>query len=330
MKKLHFILLAVLVVLVALWWVTNDIEKQREKTFASGFPDVNTALIDTLRIYARAAQGQEVVLYRRDSVWRVSNGLADAPVHEGRMDILFNELQNLKPTRLSATANDNWMDMDMHDSLATRVIAMGKGGVLLDLLIGKFQYRDADNRTVNRAPPGAGGKRGITYVRLSGDNKVYSAEGFFGPNFNQQFATWRNQQMISLNPDELKQIQFDYGENHFFTVQVKDDGWYIHDKKVNEQSQEVYSSLLINKKFTYFADGFIPERDPLFRVRYQTGEGSRVVLQAFEANSGQMIIHSSQNPETYFLDYDDSLLDHYFPPLAFFFDPHVDYRSLVE
>ncbi len=330
MKNSYLILLALLVALYLVWRFTTHVEGDRENTFDTGFPSINPERIDSLAIYAREEQGRRAVLYlRNDGKWRVKNNKTDAPVHEGRLDVLLNELYNLKPTRLTALPDDDWTGLNITDAEATRVIAYGDDRVLIDFMIGKFQYHDADNPGINRPPPGTINKRGITYVRLSDDDMVYSAEGFFGPNFNQVFGTWRNQLLVALDPADITNIHFYYADEHF-TICAEGNEWYYENQRVNTQSRETYGALLLNKNYFYFADGFTPHREPLFRVVYEISDGELVQLEAFEAPSAQLIIRSSQNPETFFLDYDESLLDNYFPPLAFFFNPDVDYRSLVE
>lgn len=328
MKKTHLILIAILISLSAVWYFTRDVDENREKTFAADFPEIDLNAVHTLKIYAHVENGNEVILYRQGDDWRVLKGMSEAPVHEGRMDVLFTELMNLKPTRLAGISKDDWNELGVTDSLGTRLKLITDEGLVLDMMIGQFQYRDAKKSMVNRAPPGTQNKRGITYVRLIGDEKVYSAEGFFGPNFNQIFETWRNQLLVSIDLSQLQNIEFRYPENSNFSIDVQSDGWYYEGSRINPQSQEIYASLLVNRKHTFFADAFEMDRNPLFQVIYHLADSTEIILDAFEANSGQIIIRSSQNPETFFLDYDDSLLDGLFPPLEFFFNPHVDYKSL--
>lgn len=327
MKRTHFVLLIVLSALVAIWFITDWVDESRENTFDTDFPELNLDEIDTLKIYAKAEEGREVTIYHNGEEWRVVKNSIDAPLHDGRIDILFTEFQNLKPTRLAGISKDDWDELGVTETSGTRVVAISDKGVELDLMVGEFQYHDSRNRSVERAPPGSPGKRGITHVRLTDQERVYSAEGFFGPNFNQQFETWRNQLIVNINVEELSHITFIYPENSTFRIDASGEDWYYGDEQINKQSQQQYASLLYMKKHTYFADAFVADRDPLFQVKYALKTGEEIVLDAFEANSGQIIIRSSQNPETFFLDHDDGILNSYFPPLDFFFDPNTDFTS---
>lgn len=318
MRSKQLILVAVLAVLIAIWGLTRFIDLRQERTFDPGFPTLNLSAIHTFKLYPASAKGSEIILYKANDAWRVIQGTKDFPVHRGRMDIIFTELDNLEASRLAGISKDIWDEMGVTDSLATRLVAETDQGVAIDLMIGRFQYREAAKELIGRPPPGTQDKRGITYVRLNGEEKVYSAEGFFGPNFDQEFGVWRNQQVLKVGEAELDSIRFDYPDNSVFTIAVRSDGWYWYDAQVREEAQMAYAATINNKIYTYFADGFKPERPPLFSAKYFLNTGEVVALDAYEANSGQIIVHSSQSPETYFLDHEDQLIDQLLPPLFYF------------
>lgn len=318
MNRTQIILLSLLLVLIGIWAVTSFLDDNREKTFAPEFPQLILNEIHTLKIYPEKEGGEEVILYYSGDEWRVMKGMVDMPVHDGRMDVLFNELSNLKPTRLAGTTTEEWAQLGVTDTTGTRLVLLSDQGPVLDMIIGQFQYRDADIPSVNRAPPGTQGKRGITYVRISEDERVYAAEGFFGPNFNQEFGVWRNQQLLEINPEELEQMTFTYADEEPFTILVEPEGWYYRNQQLSEEAVEKYALWITKRTYTYFADGFEVDRNPMFKVVYELSGNREVTIEAFEANSGQVIIRSSQNPETFFLDFDDMLIDQLFPPLYFF------------
>lgn len=316
-KKNH-ILLLVLLVLLVVFFVVDRMKPDEQNTFASNFPRVNPAAVTKVKIYAAVEQGDEVILFKSGEEWRVLQGLTNAPMHEGRMDILLTELGNLKPARLSGTSAEEWSDFGLDDSASTRVIVESDSEVLIDFLIGKFHYYSSDQNRVARQDDKD--TRGITYVRLTSSEEVYSADGFFGPNFNQRSGSWRNQMVVDLDPNHLDSMRFVYPENSEFTISADENHWYYGGQKVKSEARDEYGHQLIKSKHFYFADGFVQEREPLFTVKYFMSDQSEIILSAYEANSGQIIIHSSQNPETWFLDHEDVLLDMYFPPLGYFVD----------
>lgn len=318
MQRNQRILLVILVLLLGIWAITFLLDDNREKTFAPEFPELPLSEVHTIKLYSEKENGQEVVIYYSNDKWRVMKGMVDMPMHERHIGVIFNELDNLKPTRLAGTSEEDWAHLGVTDSSGSRLVLISDQGVVLDMVIGQFQYRDADLPSVNRAPPGTQGKRGITYVRLSGEERVYAAEGFFGPNFNQEFGVWRNQKLVDIDAAELESMTFYYPGIKPFTVSAEQDGWYLKDEKVNPSAREKYAAWIAKRTHTYFADGFEVDRNPMFKVVYQLTGDREVTIEAFEANSGQVVIRSSQNPETIFLDFDDVLIDQLFPPIVFF------------
>lgn len=319
-SRKNLILISILFVLLVTFFITERMGSGEQSTFARDFPRVNPLLVTKLKIYSPMEAKEEVILFKSGEEWRALKGVINAPLHEGRIDILQGELDNLKPSRLAGISPDEWANFGLNDSASTRVIVESDDEVLIDFVIGKFQYYSSDQKKA--AGKQGNETRGITYVRLSDGEEVYSADGFFGPNFNQSFETWRNQLFVKMDPHELDSIRFIYPENSVFTITTDEDHWYYGDKKVKDEARDEYGFSLIERKHSYFADGFIQDRNPLFTVKYFMSDQSEIVIDAYEANSGQIIMNSSLNPETWFLDHEDVLLNMYFPPLGYF----VDYR----
>ncbi len=311
-------MLALLVALSGIWMLTMWLDEHRENTFQHQFPKIPVQDIHTLKIYARSENHAEVVIFLSGDEWRVMRGTTNMPLHEGRIEILLEELEKLRPSRLKGTTREQWAELEMEDSLATRVIAIGNQGVIIDFKIGAFQYYDNRKGKSPDEPPDR--SRGITYVRLTDGEQVYSAENFFGPNFNQVFSTWRNQRILKLDVRELEQIEFRYSDEHIYTFEIEEpDVWKYKNAFMPEEPRLQYTMAMLDTKHSYFADAYRPEAGPLFEVAYQMKDAEEVIVRAYEAPSGQIIIHSSMNPETYFLDYNERLLELLFPPMDFFF-----------
>lgn len=314
-----WLLLGLLVLLVSIWFATSMYQKNEYRNFESGFPVIDVFEIDTLRIYSAAERGAEITLYRKHENWRVRRGPIDKPLHEGRIEVLFEELHKLRATRMAALTKSDWPRFGMEDSSSTRIVAAGKNGVIIDFVAGRFDYYE-DGKAISRDNRTATRDHGITHVRLTGREEVYSADNFFGPNFNQRFETWRSQKIVAIDMNELQKIFFRYSETDTFTIKTNNtDGWICKGRTINPEKQFQYMTLLSRGNHFYFADSFVIDREPLFTVKYYLTENKVITVDAYEANSGQIILHSSENPETFFLDYKDTLLDMYFPPMDFFF-----------
>lgn len=299
------------------WFAVDFMFEDADSTFATDFPEINPHEIHTIKIYSAKENHEEVILYKKGEEWRVLKGIKDMPVHDNRVDVLLTELDHLKPTRLSGVDRENWPELGMNDSTTTRVVAESDEGVVIDFVIGTFQYIEREKAPVGREPPGAPDQRGLTFVRLTDGEEVYGTEGFFGPNFNQRFETWRDHKVVQIDPYALDSINFKYTENSVFTIHTENGEWFLHEQALNPVALGQFMNAVADTEHSYYADGFIKDRKPMFTVTFYLESGQTEEIYAFEANSGQIIINSTQNPETYFLDYNEAVLDNLFPPPSF-------------
>lgn len=319
LTKKQLILLTVLATLLVAWVVVRYFDGQNNPAFTADFPVIHPDEIHTIELYSSFDSQFMITLYETENGWRVRRHKTDVPASQERVKTAIEELGYLNATRLAGTGESEWQRFGVADSQVTRLVAYTNRGIELDLLIGKFQYLQTDNAPlITRAPPATDNKRGITYIRLTGDDKVYTAEGFFGPHLHIPFRMWRSYQVLQVDTNQLDSMQFIYPEGGSFTVATSDSGWKVGQTDVHPKGREIYLAAIANRTYNELADAFVPERPALFEVNYFLGTDETVNLKAYEANSGQIIIASSQNVGTYFLDREDELLDELFPPKYFF------------
>jgi len=304
-------LLLVLLGLSAIWYVTvYVIDVKRTETITDTFPKIDPYQIVGIKIYAAADDFKETYIYLKGNHWRVLSGTVDAPLQPDRIEIVIEELIKLNATRVAAISANQWTDLEISDSLATRMVLFNKDGVFLDFLIGKFQYKTPEIKPLD--PKVKMDTKGITYVRKYGEERVYSAENFFGPTFNQKAEIWRNQYLLRLNVDALQKMVFVDSRGMGYEVEIKDYQMYIDGKIIPIQNAAEYVGLIRSLKFSIFADGFTPTSEPALIAIYEVEGMEPVFVKAFEDEMGRTIIHSSQNPESYFYDHDGSLTDQIF------------------
>lgn len=309
--KRNIYLLLVLLALSAIWYVTVYVfDANKTETFTDTFPKINPFEIVGIKIYAVANNFEETLLYLKGGTWRVLSGTVDAPLHPDRIEVVFEELVKLNATRVAAVSKEQWGDLEISDSLATRIVLQTNHGVFLDFLVGKFQYKTPELKPIN--PKVKTETKGITYVRKHGEERVYSAENFFGPTFNQQADVWRNQVVLNLNVDSLQKIVFADAQGMGYEVEIKDYQMYIDGKNVPIEFAAEYVGLIRSLNYNIFADGFEPKGDAVLTAIYVLQGFTPVFVKAYEDEMGRTILHSSQNPETYFYDHDGSITNQLF------------------
>lgn len=311
--------MAVLTVLLVAWVVVRYYDEKNNPSFTADFPVIHPDEIHTIELYSSFESQFKITIYKTANGWRVRRHNTDVPASPSRIETAIEELGYLNATRLAGTGEAEWERFGVADSQVTRLVAYSNRGEEIDLLLGKFQYLQTDNAPlITRTPPSTTDKRGITYIRLAGDDKVYTAEGFFGPHLHIPFSLWRSYRLLDVDTNKLDSMQFIYPEGGSFTVVTNDLGWKVDQTDVHPKGREIYLKAIANRTHDRVADAFVVDRFPLFQVQYYLANEEVVGLKAYEANSGQIIIESSQNQGTFFLDQDDELLDELFPPKYFF------------
>lgn len=310
-SKRNVYLLLTLLSLSAIWYITTYIiDANRVEKISDTFPKIDPYQIVGIKIYPSADGFKETYLYLSNNNWRVLSGTMDAPIQPDRIEVVFEELMKLNATRVAAVSASQWSDLEISDSLATRMVLFSKNGVYLDLLIGKFQYKTPEIKPLE--PSIKVETKGITYVRKFGEERVYSAENFFGPTFNQKAEVWRNQYILHVDVDALQKMAFMDARGLGYEVNIKDYQMYIDDKIIPIENAAEYIGVIRSLKYTIFADGFKPTSQPALTAVYQVEGMEPVIVKAYEDEMGRTVLHSSQNPESYFYDHDGSLTDQIF------------------
>ena len=231
------------------------------------------------------------------------------------MDNALNDLINLKADRLVARSEDKWADYSVNDSLGTRVLIKEGKKTTLDLVIGRFNYQ----------PPAGGysgyGQQygtGITYVRKSGEDEVYAVEGFLAMSFNQGFNNWRDQTISRLTRDQITKIIFEYPADSGFVAQKLDEQWTIKGLPADSTSMAKYLNGMSRKSHREFADDFTPLSSPPFQVTFEGMNMEPLLIRVYVRDGGELILHSSINPESYFMINRDGLFKDIFKSYSSF------------
>jgi hypothetical protein len=298
-------LLVVLVILLAVFLFGKFFrQEKRANTLKSNGVELDTSLVTKINLYPVAEKGNVLNFYKKGETWRVKKGDVDAPVEKEHIQNLLTEAKRIKPRQLVAKSKDKWIEYHVDDSLGTRVQFLSEKKKLMDLYIGKFTYKQM------QSPYGGqqgGNIVGTSYYRKADEKEVYATEGFLSFTFNQDFNSWRDQQLIQLNKKDVTRLNFDYFADSSFTVQKADSVWLIGSIKADSLKIDNYLDKLRNQRKSVFKDDFHPGSQPACQLTIEGNNMNTIVLKAYNDN-GVWIFNSSFNPESYFADPDKSLV----------------------
>lgn len=293
------ILLIVFIVLAGILVVSKLIRSKRsDRTFKAELVLVDTSRVTKIRLYPGSENQEEILFSRSGNEWSVKKGDIISDAGKGSVENLLSEIIRIKPQRLAANSKEKWEDFHVTDSLATRIKIEEDGKETLDLMIGRFSYKQQNNPY---AAYGRGNISGITYVRLAGEKEVYAIDGFLSMTINMGFNHWRNQMVIRTNKSDLTKLTFSYPADSSFVVFKQDTTvWVVNQELTDSVKMVQYLSTLSYCNSTFFIDDYSPTVNPDYVLTVEGNNMSPIVIQAFRKAENEFIINSSLNPRSFF------------------------------
>ncbi len=300
-------LIIILVVLGGILLLLQYNNRKKESTLKRDLVDIDTAKVTAIYLYPQSEKGKELVFRRTDKGWRIKEDDKDAPVETPTVRNLLSTVLRIKPQQLVAVGEESWAEYHVNDSLATRLKIKEGNKTTLDLYIGKFSVeRPSGNNPYQNYNRNVTGK---SYVRAAGDKEVYAVEGFLPMMFNQGFAAWRDGRFLKLFRNDIQKITYTYPADSGFVLHNDTTGWgwKVDNEPVDSAAVAHYLSVLSNRRYSKFADGYTPPAQPDYQMTIEGKNFKPAVIKVYRDNKYHLVVHSSQNPESYFAD-DDSMV----------------------
>ncbi len=263
--------------------------------FDTSLIKVDTARISSIEI--RPQKGPAYMLHHTDGQWIVSNGMLSLPAKTDRLLIILDQVDTIHTFELVSDKPADWARYGLAEGSGTRIGIFMMDGQKEEFIIGKTDFDPALQKS-------------IAYLRLSGQNEVFAVNGFLPFQLEQHFNDFRNKNLIapagiSSFPDYLQYrsldttLQYDFEQEEEFTMNEPDSAGLMD-----------YLHQLVTIKGAIFADDFDElSTDRYFhqqiKLYFQENKDSLVLSCYRDSTRIQpFIIHSSDNPKSYF--YSDS------------------------
>jgi len=298
-KKLsNYTLIIVLVGLVLLYLGVQYFGKRtRSDNYREKLVEIDTSKIDKVILTKGKSK---VELFKENKDWKVKlkeNQTVDA--EDNSVENMISSLLTIKPGRIAAKNEEKWKEFQV-DTSGTRVEVFEDGDKTLDLVAGKFGMQDQ--------------RSFYTYVRLTEDKEVYTANDFIGYSLSTEANNYRNSRLINFNTDSIKSISFTYpGDSSFTISRLVGKKWQINGQAADSAKTAETLSTLSNLTHTGFENDLKPEelKNELFKASITDNKGESETVAAYSHEKGT-IIKSSYNPSL-FIDKDGELLKKLFP-----------------
>jgi hypothetical protein len=310
------ILLIVLLVLVALFLIKKYTDHS-DSTIINEIVTVDTAQIDKIVIYPPKGAAQ-IVLEKKENNWKVKSKNEEHVADKRKIKSILADMLRLNPISVVGTEKSQWKKFEVDDSLSTRVKLMKNDKVKADVLLGKFNFIQAQNAQPNpyqRRPQG----EMISYVRPYNDVNTYSVEGMIRMNFSADADNYRDKTFVKADQSAINKIDFNYGNSGNFTLTKEKKYWKIDHEPVDSATVVRYLRYLSRTSGSKIVHNFDQNRyKQIGTINIGSTNGKPVTLTAF-ADSSNYVVHSSQNPDTYFDGNAAKLFDKFFVGKDYFF-----------
>lgn len=301
----NLLIIFVVLLAIAAFFIYYD-SSHEIRTFKKDIVNIDTSAVTAISIYPNVTKHKEVRLYKEGNYWQVKiDNNRSVSAEESKVKNLLNELVRIKASSLAAQDESKWAEFKV-DSSGTRVKVFEGNDNTLDIIIGKFTYQQRSM---------------ASYVRVKGDKNVYQVNGFLEYSFNQKPNYFRNNKIVSDDFSNWSKLTYTYPDSSFQLVRDTSGYWRINNVKTDSAMTVSFLRTLSHVTGTDFIDN--PDPSLLGKSNYtltieSTTAGKPAAI-TVSALSDQLIIHSSQNPDSYFNGKTASLWKKIFPGKSHFF-----------
>jgi hypothetical protein len=317
-KNRTLILGVILVVAVAIY-LFLEYNQDNEKNYRTQLPELDTAEISQIVVTPPADAGQ-IVLNKDGQQWIVNSGEES---YRADLNIIQSLIQNLDQANVksvASTSSDNWEKFQITDDLGTRIKFENRDNTLSDIIIGKFDYIQANNPNPNpysRQPQG----EMLSYVRVNDEALVYAIDGMIALGLGKTMNDYRDKKITDIQKDLIGKIEFNYADQSNFSLEKQDEKWLFQNgTPADSANMATYLSRISRLRGKEFA-----AKEKLPSVENAsvtlTYDGSKMVeVKLYLPDTSSTYIYSSQNPTNIFNDSDQKLKEKLFVSEDYFIE----------
>lgn len=277
--KLLLLLAVLIVVYLVVEWSRSG---SRSDSYREVLVEIDTARVTRLMV---SSPDKSSDIIKVENGWELT--MADGrkvKATEGAVRSSLGSLLTIAPSRLVAKKQDKWKDYQV-DSAGTVVEVYEGDKKTLDLVIGRFNVEGQNAYS--------------TYVRLNGEEEVYSAKNFMAFSVSPDPASYRNSVLMRTTRDSIHQVTFNYPDSAFVLDKTAA-GWLKNGEPADSTAVASFLgglSFISSRQFFDDTDQLVT---PAFSLTIESTDKA-IDIKAYEVE-GAWVFNSTENPESYFKD----------------------------
>jgi hypothetical protein len=277
-----------------------------ERNFNSRPVVVDTAQISSIFI-THKLNNEEIKITRKGANWIIeSNGKSIRPDKQA-IDAMLNELANIQADRIAATEKSEWAAYDVTDTAPVKVRIEQKGKTVADFIVGKFSYQQNPQKFT-------------TFIRINGQDEVYSVQGFLSMSFGRNLSDLRDKTLVNVNPAAITRITFTYPADSSYILEKVNNSWKIGSATVDSAKLAGYINTLAHRNNFDILNKTSIQQKELYSIKIEGNNISPIYLKTFESDTTvKRLITSTMNPDVQFQGAKGELSKQIFVPKKSFF-----------
>jgi hypothetical protein len=275
----------VLLAVVAVFLIYDS--RHGDASFRENIVSIDTANVTSISIFPKSFNHKEVRIFKLGGAWKVNlldNKTVDVPYP--KIQDLLSQLTSIKSLSVAAQNPGKWREFQV-DTSGTRVKVFEGNNNTLEMTIGKFTYQQPNSMN--------------TYIRISGDDNVYSVSGFLDFSFNHNPDYFRDDNVIKDDYSNWNKLTFTYPADSSYQLIKINNNWEINGKDVDSAKIVNYLTSISNLSIPNFIDN--PPQSLFNHAEYtltiQSNALGIINVFAFE-DSTKLAVTSSLHRGTYF------------------------------
>ena len=287
-KKLLIIFVALLLVVILISIIDNT---KGDRSFTKNLVDVDTADITKLEI-GSLKDGKTITLEKSSGIWKVKKEGVLYNTDATRLAGVIDLLSKMQPSGVITDSKEKWADYNATDSLGLRVKVFADKKKKADIIIGRFSAKKSNN-PYNRNPSFK------TYIRPYKEKNVYVVDQLMLMSFTTDFNSYRDHNIVKVNPMDIRKISFEYPADSSFTLENINGVWNIDNMTADSAGVVNYLNSLRNVTHTTFVDNK-PLGTPSFKMTVEGNNIIKPIVITSTLMDGKKIIQSSMNNDAFF------------------------------
>jgi hypothetical protein len=297
-KKLNpWVLLAILLVLaVAVVLILRMDARKQQGSVVRQLVNADISKTTHVVIIPEGMPENAITIQKEDGGWMVGAGGESFRANHELLDQMFMVMSPMVPRQLVSRNPDNWNEYEVSDELGTRVKVYQGKKLSDEFIVGGYLLQQQMIQGEQRPSV-------FTYVRLAGQDDVYTVGGFLASAFPGSLKQYRDQTVLNNPKADVLKIGMEGPDNFNFELEREGAAWLLNGMPADSASVAFYldavSMVHSNAFVEEEAEGWLTI--PSHKLIIERKAAGPIEVTAYPADTiHRYFITSSQNPGAVF------------------------------